>query len=68
MPYVHIDIIKRDLKKKRVLAKAVTQAVVDALGAAPEKVHVIINEISREQHAIGGVLNVDMAKKAGKKK
>jgi 4-oxalocrotonate tautomerase len=67
MPYVRIDIIKRDLKKKRELAKAVIQAVVTALGTAPEKVHVIINEITRDQHAIGGVLNLDSKRKGTKR-
>jgi 4-oxalocrotonate tautomerase len=63
MPYVTIDIFKRDLKIKRALVKAVTKAVVKTLKSAPERVHVVINEMKRDQHAVGGMLSSDAKKK-----
>ena len=68
MPYVTIDIIKRSLKQKRALVRAVTKAVAAALNSSPERVHVIINEMTRDRHAIGGVLDSDRKKKTAKKK
>jgi len=68
MPYVRIDILKRDIKKKRELARAVTGAIVRALGTQPEKVHLVIHEMKRDQLAVGGVLNADLERKKGKAK
>ncbi|MGE4350643.1 MAG: 4-oxalocrotonate tautomerase family protein [Bdellovibrionales bacterium] len=61
MPVVHIDIIKRPLAAKRKLARAVTDAVVDALGVSPEAVSIVINEMDPGQYAVAGALRVDAA-------
>lgn len=68
MPYVTIDILKRDIKKKRDLAREVTKAVVSALKCPVDNVHVIINEMNPNQHAVGGVLSCDRTVKNKKKK
>jgi 4-oxalocrotonate tautomerase len=66
MPYVVLHIIKRDLKAKRAVAKAVTNAVVKALKVPPEAVHIVINEMTKEQYATAGVLYCDGEKKKGR--
>lgn len=59
MPVVHIDIIKRPLAAKRKLAKAVTEAIVQSLGVAPESIHIVINEMEKDQYATAGRLYAD---------
>ncbi len=67
MPYVIVHMIKRDLKAKRAVAKAVTDAVCDALKIPPAKVHIVINEMAKEQNATAGVLYCDNEKNTAKK-
>ena len=56
MPVVRIDLWKgRDKEKKKELIKRVTSAVVDAIDCSAEAVHVIINEVNKDNWGIGGV-------------
>lgn len=68
MPYVNIAILKRGLKEKRALAKAVTEAIAKTLEISYDRVHIVISEMSKEQNAIAGELLCDRLKKADKKK
>ena len=68
MPIVVLHIIKRPLKAKRAVAKAVSDAIVTALKVPHEKVHIVINEMTKEQYATSGVLYCDGGKKKAKKR
>jgi 4-oxalocrotonate tautomerase len=65
MPEVAVPVITvhmekgRSIEKKRALADAVTKAVAVALDVPPEWVTVIIDEVERENWAIGGRLQLD---------
>jgi len=55
MPVVKIDLWKRREKEtKKELIKKVTSAVVDAIDFSAEAVHVIINEVDKDNWGIGG--------------
>ncbi len=49
----------RSLEQKRKLTKAITEAMVTHADAKPDGLHVIIQEVSRENWARAGVLGVD---------
>jgi len=49
----------RTLEQKRALVKAITEAMVEHAGAKPDGLHVILQEIPRENWARAGVLGVD---------
>jgi 4-oxalocrotonate tautomerase len=60
MPYINIKMLEgRTVDQKRQLVKAVTEAMVGICGARPEGTVVVIEEVSRENWASGGVLVVD---------
>ena len=60
MPFVHIEILEgRTLEQKRKLAAKVTDVLVETTGCPIEEVKVIIQEMSRENLAGGGVLYAD---------
>jgi len=60
MPVVAIHMEKgRPLEMKRTLADAVTKAVTAALDVPPDWVTIIINEVERENWAVGGQLQLD---------
>ena len=55
MPVVRIDLWKGRAKEmRRELIKKVTEAVVDTIGCSPEAVHIIINEVEKDNWGIGG--------------
>jgi 4-oxalocrotonate tautomerase len=55
MPIAQISIIAgRTADQKQRLAEQVTAAIVDALGAAPESVRVLISEVPANQWFVGG--------------
>jgi 4-oxalocrotonate tautomerase len=57
MPIVELTLIEgRSHRQKADAVKAVTQALVESLGAPPESVRVIIREIPPEHFAVAGVL------------
>jgi 4-oxalocrotonate tautomerase len=60
MPVVTIAIFEgRSVDQKRALIEGVTDVLRDAIGSDPETVHVIIEEKSRENWAIGRKLSID---------
>ena len=64
MPVVTIAMYDgRSIDQKRELVKGVTDVVARVTGNSPEAVHVIIEEVNRENWAIGGLLHPDRQKK-----
>lgn len=60
MPIVTIAMFDgRSLEQKRELVKGVTEVVAHVTGNSPDGVHVIIEEIKRENWSIGGMLSSD---------
>ncbi len=60
MPIVHIHLLEgRTLDQKRELVRTVTDAVVTSVNAAPERVHIVLHEMERENFGEAGVLNSD---------
>jgi 4-oxalocrotonate tautomerase len=60
MPIVTIAMFDgRSLDQKRELVKGVTEIVAHVTGNSPDGVHVIIEEIKRENWSIGGMLSSD---------
>ena len=63
MPVVTIAMYDgRSLEQKRELVKGVTDVVARVTGNPPESVHVVIEEVKRENWAIGGLLWPDRQK------
>ena len=60
MPFVTVQIGKgNSIEKKQKLVKAVTEALVSALGTKPEWITIHIDEFERDNWAVGGVLHSD---------
>lgn len=56
MPTIRVDMMEgRTPEQKTALVKALTQAVVDSLGSAPESVDILLYDIPRQNWATGGV-------------
>jgi 4-oxalocrotonate tautomerase len=57
MPWIKVDLSAgRSEEQKRKTASAITQAMVDFCGCAPESVSIVFNDVSAENWAIGGIL------------
>ncbi|MBN1384067.1 MAG: 2-hydroxymuconate tautomerase family protein [Elusimicrobia bacterium] len=55
MPFVKIDLWKgREKAAKKKLIKNVTSAVVESIGCPQDRVHVVINEVDKENWGVGG--------------
>lgn len=62
MPQVHVNIREgRGPEKVRELIGALSQAVIDTLGAPPETVQVIVTEVPATHWARGGVTLAEKA-------
>jgi 4-oxalocrotonate tautomerase len=60
MPVVTVQLWEgRTLEQKRALVRAITDAMVEHAGARPDALHVVLQEIPRENWAKAGVLGVD---------
>ena len=60
MPVVTVQLWEgRTVEQKRALVRAITDAMVEHAGARPDGLHVIIQEIPRENWGRAGVLGVD---------
>jgi 4-oxalocrotonate tautomerase len=60
MPVVTVQLWEgRTLEQKRALVRAITDAMVEHAGAKPDALHVVLQEIPRENWAKAGVLGVD---------
>jgi len=56
MPFVRIDLWKgRNKEKKKELIEKVTSAVADTIDCPIEVVHVVINEVDKDNWGISGV-------------
>jgi 4-oxalocrotonate tautomerase len=56
MPIVQISLVQgRTLEKKEELIKKVTDAIVDTLKIPKDRVHIVLNEISKENIGHGGI-------------
>ena len=60
MPYVTVQMLEgRSDEQKRALCERVTEAVVETTGAPAEKVVVIIEEMKKTNHSVGGKRSSD---------
>ncbi len=60
MPYVTVQILEgRTEEQKRALVEKVTAAVSETIDAPAERIHVIIEDIAKNNHAVGGKLSSD---------
>lgn len=60
MPVVTVQLwTGRTVDQKRKLTKAITEAMVEHVGADPSGMHVIIQEVPPENWARAGVLGID---------
>ena len=60
MPVVTVQLWEgRTLEQKRALVRAITDAMVEHADARPDGLHVILQEVPRENWARSGVLGVD---------
>ncbi len=60
MPVVTVQLWEgRTLDQKRALVEAITEAMIEHAGADPSGLHVILQEIPKENWARAGVLGVD---------
>jgi len=64
MPIVRVEMYEgRSMDQKRELARDLTEVVARVTGNSADAVHVIIEEIRRENWAIGGLLQPDRQKR-----
>jgi 4-oxalocrotonate tautomerase len=60
MPVVTVQLWEgRTLEQKRALVKAITEAMIEHAAASPDALHVILQEIPRENWGRAGVLGID---------
>jgi len=63
MPLVQITMLEgRTAEQKRKLAKPITEAIVEEVGARREAIVVAFHEVSKESYATGGELMIDKVK------
>ncbi len=57
MPIIQIEMLEgRTLEQKRKLVQSVTKAVVESVNCPPERVRIIIREMTKDNFAEGGKL------------
>lgn len=60
MPYITVKMLEgRSDDQKKALIEKVTAAVIETTGAPEERVHVIIEEMSKHNHGIAGKRSID---------
>lgn len=60
MPIVQINMMEgRSAETKRAMVAAVTDALSDTLGAPPDAVRILINELRPENYALAGLTAAD---------
>ena len=60
MPFINVKMIEgRTTDQKRELAKALTDAIVEICGAKREGTTVVIEDLAKEDWAVGGVTVAD---------
>ncbi|MEJ6348488.1 2-hydroxymuconate tautomerase [Holzapfeliella sp. He02] len=57
MPIVHIDLIEgRSPEQIKGMVKDVTEAIAKNTGAPQENVHIVLNEMNKDNYSVGGKL------------
>jgi 4-oxalocrotonate tautomerase len=60
MPIVQIELLAgRTVEQKRVLARKVTDAIMESVGCPADAVRIIIRDMPPENYAPAGVLRID---------
>ena len=60
MPYINVQMLAgRSVDQKRELAKAITDSVASICKAKAEFVYVVIEDVEKENWAVGGTLAAD---------
>ncbi len=60
MPIIQVHMLAgRDIEKKRLLAKRLTETVQEVLGAPPHKIRIILSDMPHDSYAVAGVLYSD---------
>jgi 4-oxalocrotonate tautomerase len=63
MPVVTINMLEgRSVEQKRDLVMKMTQVITETINTKPEKVKIIIHEMSKENYAAAGILYLDSNK------
>jgi 4-oxalocrotonate tautomerase len=63
MPIVQVHMLEgRDIEKKRILVKKLTDVIIEVCGSPPDQVRVILSDMAFEDYAVGGVLKADSKK------
>lgn len=60
MPIVHIDLVEgRSNEQLRGLVKDVTAAISKNAEVPEERIHIILNEMKKDNYSVGGILKSD---------
>ena len=60
MPIVQIHMLEgRTTEERRALAERMTDAICETIGAERERVRIIMNDMPRDEYAVGGKLVCD---------
>ena len=60
MPIVQVNLLEgRTIDQKKKLVANLTEAVVKSLDVKPDAVRIILQEMAKQDYAIGGVLAID---------
>lgn len=63
MPILHVHLLEgRDVATKRLLARRLTDVIIDTLGSPPHKIRVYLDDMPHDSYAVGGVLHCDEMK------
>ncbi|MBN9218323.1 MAG: 2-hydroxymuconate tautomerase family protein [Mesorhizobium sp.] len=61
MPIIRVEMFTgRTVEQKRQLSKALTESFISVCGGKPQSVHIIIEDVSKGDWAIGGELCSDL--------
>jgi 4-oxalocrotonate tautomerase len=65
MPFITVQLIEgRSIEQKHALIKEISQVAIQVLGADPDNVRIVINEVTADDWGVGGVpVAVSRAKK-----
>jgi len=60
MPIIQVNLLEgRTIDQKKKLVANLTEAVVKSLDVKPDAVRIILQEMTKQDYAIGGVLAID---------
>jgi 4-oxalocrotonate tautomerase len=60
MPIIRVEMFKgRTREQKRIMVKALTDAMVESTGAKREAVWIVVKDVDKEDWGFGGELGVD---------